>query len=564
MDEHANIPPPSSPATPLRTWRALGLELPLGASERELERRASQALGFGPEEVSGMRIARKALDARRRGSQRDLHFVCHVDLIVRSSRKPQALRRALQSGRALEPEPPARVVDGVPAALWRSAGTPPVVILGSGPAGLFAAFVLAEWGVPALVLERGSALRPRGRKLAAFLRRRELDPECNLLFGEGGAGTYSDGKIYTRVNDPLEIPLLEELVRCGAQSEILYDSLAHIGTDRLHKLLPVLRAGLERRGVRFEFDTRVEGLVLAPASAAKRAVAVRTSRGELACSAVLVACGHSARDTWRWLARVGLAFEAKPFQLGLRIEHPQELIDRGRFGGPVHELGAAGYNLIAREQAGARAAFTFCMCPGGRIVASANEPGLLCTNGMSNSRHSSGWASSAVVTTIEPADFGAAGAGADPFAGVALQRELEARFFQAGGGDWTAPAQAADDFLLGRASSRVRRSTWPFGTRPQRLDRLLPPLVRAALARALERFERQIPGFSGPEGLLVGLESRSSGPVRMPRVRESRAAVGFANVYPLGEGAGYAGGIMSAALDGAHCARALARAGPVS
>jgi uncharacterized FAD-dependent dehydrogenase len=271
---------------------------------------------------------------------------------------------------------------------------------------------------------------------------------------------------------------------------------------------------------------------------------------------VVLAAGHSARDTWAWLARAGVAFEAKPFQLGLRIEHPQELIDRGRYGGPDERLGAAGYNLVCKAGDGLPAAFTFCMCPGGRIVASVSEPGHLCTNGMSNSRHSSAWATSALVTTWGPREFGPGA-----FDGVEFQRRLERQFFDAGGGDYTAPAQTAADFLAGRLSAGLRRTTYPFGTRPQRLDRLLPESGVRALARGLLRFDAQIAGFAGPEGTFVGLESRSSGPLRMPRGREDRRALGFANLYPVGEGAGYAGGIMSAALDGARAALALVASG---
>ncbi len=458
----------------------------------------------------------------------------------------------------MKPSPPGRLECERKAPYWDQPHNAPVAILGSGPAGLFAAFILAANGIACTVFERGSELKPRARRLAQFHRRRELDPECNLLFGEGGAGTYSDGKIYTRVDDPLELPLLLELVRCGAPPAIAYDSLAHIGTDRLHKILPVMRAGLEARGVQFLFDTRIDDLVLAADAKGQRVVAVRTPRGDFPCSALLVACGHSARDTWSLLASRGVVFQSKPFQLGLRIEHPQELIDSGRFGGPVPELGAASYNLLARGGADQPAVYTFCMCPGGRIVASVNEAGLLCTNGMSNSKHSSSFATSAIVTTLSAREFGPG-----PFDGVSYQRQLEAQFFAAGGGDWTAPAQAADDFLAGRVSASLARTTWPFGCVPARLDRLLPAWIVAQIARGLATFERQLPGFCGPSGVLVGLESRSSGPVRLPRDKHTRAALGFSNLYPLGEGAGYAGGIMSAALDGANCAKLLAQTGPV-
>jgi uncharacterized FAD-dependent dehydrogenase len=423
-----------------------------------------------------------------------------------------------------------------------------VAVVGGGPAGLFAALALARNGVRVTLLERGPAVGARSKAVVGFHRTREVDPERNLLFGEGGAGTYSDGKIYTRVDDPLEVPLLEELVACGAPANITYDSLAHIGTDRLHRILPAFRARLEGLGVSFRFDTRLESLVLDGA----RVRAVQTSAGELDCDALVLAVGHSARDTWAMLREQGVPFEPKPFQLGVRIEHPQELIDSGSYGAAAAHLGAASYNLVCKAGAGLPSSYSFCMCPVGRIVASINDPGLLCTNGMSNSKHSSPWASAAIVTTFGPREFGAGA-----FDGVAFQRDLEQRFFEAGGGDYTAPAQTAVDFLAARPSAVTRRSTWPFGTTPARLDRLLPDLAARALARALAAFDRRLPGFASDAGLLVGLESRSSGPVRIPRDRTTWRARGFTNLYPVGEGAGYAGGIMSAALDGANAARAL-------
>jgi uncharacterized FAD-dependent dehydrogenase len=278
----------------------------------------------------------------------------------------------------------------------------------------------------------------------------------------------------------------------------------------------------------------------------------------MACDAVLLALGHSARDTLEALAADGLALAATSFQLGVRIEHPQLLIDGGRFGDPAlaAQLGSAYYGLASRAGGGAGPAHSFCMCPGGQIVASVNRPGLLCTNGMSNSRHSSPYANAALVTTV-----GAEETGPGVFAGMDYRERLERSFFDAGGGDWTAPAQRAPDFLAGRSSESVGPCSYKRGIRPGRIDQLLPERVRGALGRALERFERQIPGFAGPEALLVGIESRSSSAIRMPREPESRRAEGFANLYPVGEGAGYAGGIMSAAIDGARSAHGLLAGG---
>lgn len=534
------------------TWRVLDVRQELDEPEAELRRRACALVGLAPEVLRGFRIAKRSLDARR--ARGGLRFVCHVDLVVDPLTRPAALKRALRSGRAqAAPRPVALTPEGSHGPL--AAGH--VVVVGCGPAGIFAALVLARAGTRVTLLERGARLEERHKRLVPFHRGGPLDPECNLLYGEGGAGTYSDGKLYTRVDDPLEVPLLEELVACGAPAGILFDSRAHIGTDKLHAVLPALRARLEAAGVVFAFDTRFEGLV----RAGGRVRAVRTSAGEIACDALVLALGHSARDTWRALAADGVVCEPKPFQFGVRIEHPQELITAGRYGrGPEAALlGPASYNLACRAGDGLEAAFSFCMCPGGKIVASVNEPGLLCTNGMSNSSHSSPLANAAIVTTIEPAAYAEFGAG--PFAGVAWQRHFERRFFEAGGGDYGAPAQRAPDFLAGRSTRGELRTSYTFGARPGRVDELLPPAVRDALRRALARFERSLPGFAGPDGLLVGVESRSSGPVRLPRDRATRLALGFDNLYAVGEGAGFAGGITSAALDGVHAARAALAAG---
>jgi uncharacterized FAD-dependent dehydrogenase len=381
-----------------------------------------------------------------------------------------------------------------------------------------------------------------------------LDPEANLLFGEGGAGTYSDGKIYTRVDHALEPSILGELVDCGAPEEIAWDARAHIGTDRLHRVLPRLRERLMDAGVRLHWGARVTGWRLVDDGAMRRVGTLETSVGDLDCDGVVLALGHSARDTLEALAGAGLCVAAKSFQLGVRVEHPQPLIDRGRYGDAAlaARLGAAYYGLACKAGDGIAAAHSFCMCPGGQIVASVNQPGLLCTNGMSNSRHSSPFANAAIVTTLGPDVFGDG-----PFAGVELREALERSFFEAGGGDWTAPAQRVPDFLAGRASADVGRSSYKLGCTPGRIDALLPPAVRDALRRALARFDRQVQGFAGKEALLVGVESRSSGAIRLPRDDARRNALGLSNVWPVGEGAGYAGGIMSAAIDGARSAQVL-------
>ncbi|NIM02373.1 MAG: NAD(P)-binding protein [Acidobacteria bacterium] len=528
----------------VETWRLLNVELPIDAPDDELRRRALERAGIEESALRRLRIARRSVDARRAGGRRRLRFIVHVELSVDAGYTSKRFAAARKSGQLTEapPREPLTVAD-LPAGPPRQA-----VVVGSGPAGLYVAYVLGLNGARVDLIDRGARLDRRGTDVVRFHRTRFPNPESNLLFGEGGAGTYSDGKLYTRIDDPLEPSCLQLLVDCGADADILFDSRAHIGTDRLHRVLPVLRETLNRSGVTFHWDTRMERLRIED----RRVTAVETDGGALPCDAVFIAPGLSAVDTIRSLHDQGVRVEAKSFQLGVRIEHPQELIDRGRYGvsREARLLGPAYYNLVCKSGAGVAASHSFCMCPGGKIVASVNEAGLLCTNGMSNSMHSSPWANAALVTTFGPETYGA-----DPFDGISFRRRLERSFFQAGGSDYTAPAQRADDFLVGRETANPRRSSYTFGTCAGRIDELLPQPARDAIARALLRFDRQIPGFASSEGLLVGLESRSSCPIRLPRDRQSYRAIGFDNLYPIGEGAGFAGGIMSAAIDGARAAK---------
>ena len=530
----------------------LAIEQGLDEPASVLSARAARAIGMSEDAVRGCRIVRRTLDARRRGRHRELRFVVHLDLDLDRSYRSTALARALKSGRAREVAPSMRFeLDHFDRAWQRKR----VVVVGAGPAGLYAAWTLAINGVAVDLIERGPALRERGRAVARFLRTRELDPERNILYGEGGAGTYSDGKLYTRTQHPLEAPILDTLIAAGAEREIAFDTRAHIGTDRLHRILPRLRSRLESMGVRFHFETRLESF---GGDAGGEVRAVRTSHGEIGCNGVMLALGHSARDTLRHLAANGLHVEAKPFQLGLRIEHPQALIDLGCFGegADLELLGHAYYGLVAKTRERLPAVHSFCMCPGGQIVAAVAQPGLLCTNGMSNSTHSSSFANSGLVVTLRPEDYGPG-----VFAGVEFQERIEAVFFDAGGGDYAVPAQRVPDFLKARESSSLVRSSYTLGTRAARLDALLPASMTRALQAAIRRFDRQIPGYASDSGLLVGIESRSSSPLRIPRDPTRRTAIGFSNLWPIGEGAGYAGGIMSAAIDGARSAHALLMSG---
>ncbi len=535
---------------PIQTWRVRGLEQGIDEPDSRMRERALAAVGLAADELRGFRIARRSLDARRRGGHRSLRYAVSVDLLLEVGHASPGFDRAVRGGRAvLRPEPGSLAV----AALHPTVAGARVVVVGAGPAGLFAALTLALAGIRVDLVDRGGPLRERGRSVAVFGRTRQLDPESNLLYGEGGAGTYSDGKLYTRIDHPLEVPILEELVVCGAPREILFDARAHIGTDRLHGVLRKLRTRLEDRGVRFHWHTRVEGWEVAGSSPQRIRALSTAGGGTFACDAVILALGHSARDSIETLSSQGLVLASKPFQFGVRIEHPQVLVTTARHGesGDARLLGPAYYGLVCKAGDGLPGAHSFCMCPGGQIVASVSEPGALCTNGMSNSRHSSRWANAALVVTLSAADYGPGA-----LAGVEFQRKMERAFFAAGGGDYTAPAQRAPDFLAGRISREPGESSYKLGTRAERIDALLPERVRDALRRALHRFDASIPGFAGSAGLLVGIESRSSSPVRIPR-DAARRAEGFSNLYPVGEGAGYAGGITSSAIDGARSAQVL-------
>lgn len=528
--------------------------LTLGLDEPEslLGERACAVMGLGVEGLRSLRIARRSLDARRAsGGGRHFRFVIHADVIVDTQPTGETFDRAQRAGRVKPLAPPQALQVSASDITSRPDR---IAVVGAGPAGLFAALVLAESGVAVDLIERGGEIRARGRALAGFLNTRVPDPENNLLFGEGGAGTYSDGKLYTRVDHPLSQPILETFVACGAKPEIVFDSRAHIGTDRLHAILPALRRRLIDAGVRFHWDTQVEGLRFRDEAGEHRIAGVTTSQGEVGCDGVVLAIGHSARDTWQHLQRDGVMIEARASQLGVRIEHPQALIDVGRYGtGPeAARLGASYYGLVCRAERGKPGGYSFCMCPGGQIVASVNTPGLLCTNGMSNSKHSSPFANAAIVTGVGPREFGDG-----VFAGVDYQRALEARFFEEGGKDYSAPAQRASDFLAGRESTSLSATSYKFGIVPGRIDQWLPESVRDGISRALAAFNRQIPGFAGDEGMLVGVETRCSAPLRIPRDPDTFRARGIANLYPVGEGAGYAGGILSAAIDGAAAAQAL-------
>ncbi len=499
-----------------------------------LRRAGARAANLPESAVRGVELLHRSIDARR-GKVR-----IHAELGLRLGDE-LAVSRAPQ-----------------PVALPRMAGAPPVVIVGAGPAGMFCAWGLARAGVRSVVLERGRAVRARRHDLASLSQRGELHPESNYCFGEGGAGTFSDGKLYTRASKRGSVRLvLEALTGFGAPPEILVDARPHIGTNRLPRVITAMREQLADAGVEIVFEARVDALVTAPGGAVR---GVQLRSGEtVPAAAVVVAPGHSARDVQRWLQAAGVALTFKPFALGVRVEHPQALIDRLQYAGLAGHpaLGAASYRFV--EQTPGGAVFSFCMCPGGFIVPAATDPGMQVVNGMSPSARHGRFANSGLVTEVGAQELARAGYDpGDPLAGVAYQGALEAAAYAAGGGNFVAPAQGLADLAHGRPSTTLPATSYHRGLQPARLDLLLGPLA-APIQHALRALGQRMPGFLGPEAVAVGLESRTSCPVRVLRESETLVSPSTPGLYPCGEGAGFAGGIVSAALDGLRIAEAVAR-----
>ncbi len=414
------------------------------------------------------------------------------------------------------------------------------IVVGAGPAGLFAALRLVEAGAPVLLLERGEPTEARVRRLARDWRERRVDPESNLLFGEGGAGTFSDGKVYTRRRDGDLGWIFRQLVDAGADASILDESYAHIGTDRLRRILPVLRQRLLDGGGEVRFSARVDELLVHGGEV----VGVRLATGEeILGGPVIVGAGHSARDTVAMMLRAGAAAEARPIAIGARVEHPQALVDRGLYPGGRAGLPAASYRLAYNPPSG-RSAYTFCMCPGGMVVPAGHEPGTVVVNGMSFAARGSLWANSAVIAQVPVEDY----QGTHPLAGHAYQSAIERAAF-ALSGSYAAPAQRVADFLADRPSPSIQRTSFPHGVVPVELSRLLPAPVVQAMKAALRSFDAKIPGFASNEGVLIAPETRTTSPVRFLRAANRHSST-LPGLVPCGEGAGWGGGIISAAHDG--------------
>jgi hypothetical protein len=513
--------------------RLQNLTLDLDEPSSLLARKAAERLDLPLAMIRHIQVVRRAIDARSRNPR----FVHTVDLALSD---PAAEAEAIAKGQAVAVESAAAA--SLNPGTEELRGRP--VVVGCGPAGLFAALQLARMGYRPLLLERGRPIAERSRDVARFLSSRELDADSNMLFGAGGAGTYSDGKLYSRVRDPRVRSVLETLVAAGAPTEILIEARPHIGTDRLHGIVANLCGELERLGGEIRWRERVDELLVAGGSLR----GVKAGSGTIESNGLILAIGGSARDTFEALRQSGLALEPKPFQMGLRIEHPRELIDSAIYGRHAGHprLGAADYVLAGKSVA------AFCVCPGGTLVAACSEPAALCTNGMSAHARDGEFTNAALVATIQPKEFGT-----QPLSGIEYQRCWERRAFRSGGGDYSAPAQAAKDFLAGRVRALGRSTTYPFGVRPAALERVLPAAVRSAIAAALPEFERRIPGFAGEAAILVGVETRASCPVCIVRDPARRVSVSADGVYPAGEGSGYSSGIMSSAVDGLAAAEAL-------
>ncbi len=487
----------------------------------------------------------KSLDARHRRRPRFLYTLA-IDVT------PE-IERSLLAEDPLRVEP-YRAADRVEIETVRRPidSTPPVVV-GSGPAGLFAAYRLVQAGLEPIVVERGLEVTERTRQWNRFLKGETFNPESNLLFGEGGAGTYSDGKLFTRIKDPRVGEVLEILVAHGAPRQILFDAKPHIGSNLLPSVVRRLRKSLRDRGAVFRFSTRMTGLRIEHGRVS--GVDIEPG-GTIDADQVFLGLGHSARDTIRALHDLGVAMERKPFQLGVRIEHPQHLINRMQYGPEFcthSQLPPADYRLVARIPGGD--VFSFCMCPGGEILPATEKPGYICVNGASPLGRRGLFANSGFVVTLDPTEFGDGG----PLAGIELQEQIEGRAAALAEHPFGAPALRLIDFLDGRLSAALPDSSYPLPLTVVPFDEFLPARVLDSLRRGLDELCTRLPVLRHPEAIVVGPESRSSCPVRIVRDRLTLESPDVSGLYPMGEGAGHAGGIMSAAIDGMRCAEALIR-----
>ncbi len=524
------------------------LKLPLDHAEDALRLAILQKLEIKDDDLISFSIFRRGYDARK---QTHILLVYSIDATLRDEAAVLA-RHAGSPHIGPTPDMTYRFV----ADASKAADAARPVVVGMGPCGLFAGLILAQMGFRPIILERGKAVRERTKDTWGLWRKEVLHPESNVQFGEGGAGTFSDGKLYSQIKDPRHLgrKVLDEFVRAGAPEEILYVSKPHIGTFRLVSMVEKMRATIESLGGEVRFQQRVADLDLQHGQLRGLTLA---SGEYLPCTHLVLAIGHSARDTFEMLHERGVFLEAKPFSVGFRIEHPQSLIDRARFGKFVRHplLGAADYKLVHHASNG-RSVYSFCMCPGGTVVAATSEPYRVVTNGMSQYSRAERNANAGLVVGITPDDYPGG-----PLAGIAFQRQLESRAYELGGGGYHAPGQTVGDFIAGRPSTALGsvQPSYKPGVTPTDLSTALPDYAIAAMREALPAFDRKLKGYAMHDAVLTGVETRTSSPLRITRNNDDCQSVNTAGLFPAGEGAGYAGGIYSAAIDGIEVAEAVAR-----
>lgn len=525
-------------------WRVNNIGLWLDEPQDLLGKRAAEKVGVRPDDLQSVRVVRSVLDARKKGSPR---FIYTLEVEFAPGRQPKRLPPDVTE---VAPAPPlpekVRAPDKRP------------IIIGTGPAGLFCALALLERGVSSLVLERGKEVVTRRKDVAKLMRDGTLDPESNMNFGEGGAGAYTDGKLSTRINHPHVRKVIETFAKFGAPDHILVEGKPHIGSDLLPGAVAKIREHLVEHGVEVRFGARVEDLLYKDG----RVAGVKLSDGStIESDRVVLAPGNSAREFYERFAADGrVAVEAKPFAIGFRAEHPQGLINHIQYGRAFEnpKLPPADYKLAENLEVDGevRGIYSFCMCPGGIVVPTPTEDGLQCTNGMSNSRRNAKYANAGIVVSVTPGDFERAGFHG-PLAGLEFQRYWEKKAYELGGGRFFAPAQSIPDYLAGRLKKKPGGTSYRPGLTHADLNRLFPPALTQSLKQALKQFDKKMHGFVSDDGLLIGIESRTSSPVRVTR-GEDLHSVSCRGLYPAGEGCGYAGGIVSSGIDGLRVAEQIA------